>query len=166
MGGGDGGGRVEAGWTVGQCVEAGWGCWTRTGDLGVRLHIGVSRLPTKRQASPETSSLFRRFQSDSRRQTLMRFLSSPNAGEDCSHDALLARNLRRLVEMREIHSSSQKTAMFPQVPPAGFSKSLLPTQSRNSPARRHNSCSADKKYPLTHYFSSFTSGRCSFLHMS
>lgn len=33
----------------------------------------------------------------------------------------------------ETHPSSLKMAMFSQVPPAGFSKSLLPTQSHNSP---------------------------------
>lgn len=46
----------------------------------------------------------------------------------------VGRNLRRSVE---IHSSSQWTAMFLQVPPAGFNKSLLPTQSRSSPALQH-----------------------------
>lgn len=43
-----------------------------------------------------------------------------------------------LLGPQEIHSSSYKTAMFSQVPLAGFSRSLLPTQSLNSPTLQHS----------------------------
>lgn len=67
LSGGEGGGRVEAGWGAGQWVEVGWGGCIWAGDLayGGRLQIGVNRLPAKRHTSSEISSLAHSLQSES-----------------------------------------------------------------------------------------------------
>lgn len=59
-------------------------------------------------------------------------LQLQKAGENAPCDSQLVKACADWRKKQKIHPCSLKTHMFSQVPPVGFSKGLLPTQSHNS----------------------------------
>lgn len=152
---------MEAESGAGQWVEVGWGGCIWAGHLmyGSRLQIGINGPPTHRKILSENRhrlfSLTHALSAMEMNINVNLPLQPVEGWRDCSHDALL---VETCTDWRKSRNPSllSEDAMFSQVPPAGFSKSLLPTQSYNS----HNSATRahifkaptlmEKLYPLTH----------------